>query len=71
MSLPSERTMPTITATWNDIAREWSIVLPGNITLRAPDEGAVAHLVSHHAPGSAIRWIRITEAEHRLLDGNR
>jgi len=68
---PSIRTMPTIEATWNDIAREWAVALPGNLTLRAQDEGAVAHLVSKYAPGSAIRWIRITEAEHRLLDGNR
>lgn len=55
---PSERTMPAITATWHAIRKAWLVALPGGIVMPASDEGAVQILVSKHAPGSAIRWLR-------------
>lgn len=55
---PSERTMPTITATWHAMRKVWLVALPGGIVMPAPDESAVVTLASKHAPGSAIRWAR-------------
>lgn len=75
MSLPSLRTMPTLTATYYDIRRAWVIVLPGGVALEAGSVEAIQTLRDKHAPGSAIRWCRElaseSEAEFRAAYGDR
>jgi hypothetical protein len=57
MSLPAERVMPVIDATWSEADRAFVVVLPGGIALPAPTEWDVAELCRKHAPGSSVRWV--------------
>lgn len=69
---PSLRTMPTIDATFDPRARRWLVRLPGGYVLHLLDERAVAEEVRHHAPGSAVRYLRdASEGELRELWGGR
>ena len=55
---PSERVMPTIECVYSPMDRKWIVYLPHGLELMARDEAEAAHIVSGHAPGSAIRWLR-------------
>lgn len=73
---PSIRTLPTIEAVYSAMDRKWIVYLPHGLELMARDEAEVAHIVSGHAPGSAVRFLRQhvappTESEKRALSGDR
>lgn len=73
---PSERTMPTISAVWSPMDRKWIVYLPHGLELMARDEAEAAHIVSGHAPGSALRFLPRhvappTESEKRAAWGDR
>jgi hypothetical protein len=57
MSLPAERVMPVIDATWDPLRKAFVVVLPGNVALPAPTEWDVSELCRKHAPGSSVRFV--------------
>ncbi len=67
MALPSMRNMPTVTATYSDLRKQWLIALPGNVEIAVPqaeDVPAVVPqaedvpaVVARRAPGSAIAYL--------------
>lgn len=54
----AERTMPITVATWNPMARRWTVALPLGVAIEAATPADVEELARRHAPGSAVAFIR-------------
>lgn len=71
---PSERSMPIVTAQYDETWHKWIVSLPGKITMTGATAADVEDLVAKHATGAAIRWYRVapvTESELRAQHGDR
>lgn len=57
MSLPSDRNMPIVRATWSDARKAWLVALPGGIEMAVPSAADVEPLVARHAPGTSVAFV--------------
>ena len=53
---PTERTMPTVTATWMP-GYGWVVILPDGRERICVDRDEAKRVIAADAPGSAIRWV--------------